>query len=73
MPDITPKEARLLIDMLLDLFDDYPDSEMRAANWLITPCVALGNRVPMNVISEDEAGYQTIIQVVGRMREGIPL
>jgi uncharacterized protein (DUF2384 family) len=70
---ITPKQARLLMDMLMDLFDDYSDNPMKSAVWLSEPNHALGGRAPVNVIYEDEDGYQQVINLIGRLQHGIPL
>jgi uncharacterized protein (DUF2384 family) len=70
---VTPEEARVLMDMLFDLFGDYKNNEDMIMQWLCTPCLALGNRVPAEVIYGEEDGYQQVIQVIGRLLHGIPL
>ena len=59
-------ERQIVLDRAISVFEDCD----KAMSWLNSPCYALGNQVPIQLLNTTE-GMELVMDTLGRIEQGI--
>lgn len=66
MTYLSESEAQEVINMGVHTFEDLD----RFSSWLQVPCIALGNKIPLDLLKSKE-GKDMVMTLLGRIEHGI--